>query len=394
MKKIYSLLLLGGLLLLGAQSAWGTAYLKGDFNSWGESNPFTGTPLQCSVTLSAHTKYEFKIYDDSNWYGNGGWVTTDITSWEFKTTDGNCTLITGKAGSYVFTLADGHKLSITYPDGNTEYTVSYDRSTYTWSGEFTYAYVWSGESPSETKILSPYPGAKFWSSITFKSETAPEKVIFNDGDWDGHHETSILDYHNGATYRWLTDAWTYYYHLTVGSQGWASMYLDFPAKVPANATAYYASAVTNTSVTLSAIEAGSVIPANTAVVVKAAEGTYDFYYDSGEAVSVGTNKFAGKITPTAVVASTVYVLSPASTTSSCVFGLYTGTTLGANKAYMLATDRPTLAPAVDRIEFIIENATNINAIDASEEVVKFFQNGQLFIKKNGVVYDMMGSIVK
>ena len=43
---------------------------------------------------------------------------------------------------------------------------------------------------------------------------------------------------------------------------------------------------------------------------------------------------------------------------------------------------------------IIETATDIESIEAVEEAVKFFQNGQLFIKKNGVVYDMMGAVVK
>ena len=77
-------------------------------------------------------------------------------------------------------------------------------------------------------------------------------------------------------------------------------------------------------------------------------------------------------------------------------------TLAANRAYIImndanltVTDAPTGAPDRFIAVPLVENgATNINAIDASEEVVKFFQNGKLFIKKNGVVYDMMGAIVK
>ena len=40
------------------------------------------------------------------------------------------------------------------------------------------------------------------------------------------------------------------------------------------------------------------------------------------------------------------------------------------------------------------NATNIEGIDASEEAIKFIQNGKLFIKKNGAVYDLLGKRVK
>ncbi len=43
---------------------------------------------------------------------------------------------------------------------------------------------------------------------------------------------------------------------------------------------------------------------------------------------------------------------------------------------------------------IIENATNIQNVEGNETAVKFIENGQLFIKKNGVVYDAVGTIVK
>ncbi len=43
---------------------------------------------------------------------------------------------------------------------------------------------------------------------------------------------------------------------------------------------------------------------------------------------------------------------------------------------------------------IIENATNIENIEGNETAVKFIENGKLFIKKNGVVYDATGAVVK
>lgn len=75
----------------------------------------------------------------------------------------------------------------------------------------------------------------------------------------------------------------------------------------------------------------------------------------------------------------------------------TGCSVGANCAYIDMSAIDPISPAPGRyIEIpLAPNAgTNINAIDASEEVVKFFQNGKLFIQKNGAVFDMMGTIVK
>jgi len=43
---------------------------------------------------------------------------------------------------------------------------------------------------------------------------------------------------------------------------------------------------------------------------------------------------------------------------------------------------------------IIETATNIDNIEGNETAVKFIENGKLFIKKNGVVYDAVGAVVK
>ena len=43
---------------------------------------------------------------------------------------------------------------------------------------------------------------------------------------------------------------------------------------------------------------------------------------------------------------------------------------------------------------IVENATNIENIEANEKAVKFIENGKLLIMKEGVVYDMMGAVVR
>jgi hypothetical protein len=77
----------------------------------------------------------------------------------------------------------------------------------------------------------------------------------------------------------------------------------------------------------------------------------------------------------------------------------TGLTLSANRAYIDLTQisgYPTFAPGRRYVEIPMapQSPTNLDNIEVSETAVKFIMNGQLFIQKNGVVYDMMGTIVK
>ena len=67
-------------------------------------------------------------------------------------------------------------------------------------------------------------------------------------------------------------------------------------------------------------------------------------------------------------------------------------TVNSTRAYLKAVD----ASAAPAIRIIMEGneATSINNIEAVDEAVKFIQNGQLFIKKNGVVYNAVGAVVK
>lgn len=71
-------------------------------------------------------------------------------------------------------------------------------------------------------------------------------------------------------------------------------------------------------------------------------------------------------------------------------------TVASTKAYFkLPVDQSNPgAPALLRIAEAEENATAIETIEAGETAVKFMENGQLRIKKNGVVYDVVGRVVR
>lgn len=93
--------------------------LRGEFDSWSaDGTAMTETAGVASVTMSlaANTRYEFKFKYSSDQYGNTGAIATDVSGWLFETTKDNCTLYTGPAGDYTFSInTSSHEASVTYP---------------------------------------------------------------------------------------------------------------------------------------------------------------------------------------------------------------------------------------------------------------------------------------
>ena len=97
-------------------------YLKGDFNSWGTTDPLTNiTSNVATVTksLSKTTAYEFKVYNaqEDAWYGNNGKIIDDISGWTFSTSEGNCKVFATVADDYTFKYNISTKaMQVEYPD--------------------------------------------------------------------------------------------------------------------------------------------------------------------------------------------------------------------------------------------------------------------------------------
>ena len=68
-------------------------------------------------------------------------------------------------------------------------------------------------------------------------------------------------------------------------------------------------------------------------------------------------------------------------------------TVATDKAYLHLDGAPSSAAGL-RMIFDNNGATDINAIEADEEGVKFIENGMFLIKKNGVVYNALGQVVR
>ena len=126
------------------------------------------------------------------------------------------------------------------------------------------------------------------------------------------------------------------YELTIPSQGWASLCLGFNAKVPVHAKVYIVTELIAGYAKLQEIPTGSVIPANTGVIVRSDASTVTFESSVMDPADMTGNILKGRNTATGVNGRKYYVLSPASTKDRAVFGIYQGKSLGAHKAYIEA----------------------------------------------------------
>jgi len=130
------------------------------------------------------------------------------------------------------------------------------------------------------------------------------------------------------------------YNLRTGSTGWASLYLDYDALVPAGATAYCVTKLACGYAALKEIAAGTVIPARTGVLVKgSANSTYAFNGRAADVsgktrADVSGNLLSGTLSNMSRPSGTCRVLSAESSTEMAALGIFQGATIYANTAYL------------------------------------------------------------
>lgn len=159
--------------------------------------------------------------------------------------------------------------------------------------------------------------------------------------------------------------------LTVADINWASLYLPVAVAIPSGVKAYYASAISSSSVTLTELTEN--IPANTGVLVNASEGTYTFNALQSDATPLaGTNLFEGVITDRQFTDSEIYVLAGSENDkANPIFKLYdsgssSGVTLSAYKSYLLASNVPSLARTLT-FGFYDDETTGITDVKINTE---------------------------
>ena len=168
----------------------------------------------------------------------------------------------------------------------------------------------------------------------------------------------------------IPEGWTVKntYDLAITSEtGWASMCVNLPLIVPTGVDVYYASAASGNTIELTQIEAGTVMAAKTAVIVKGAKGTVSFPI-AGEAGTSFTNLFQGSSVAKACNAGENYVLNASMSSDTSVhFSIYTGTTLSDHKAYLPMS----AVSGASSIQFRFADATAISTMETevAEDVI-------------------------
>jgi len=192
------------------------------------------------------------------------------------------------------------------------------------------------------------------------------------------------------------------YTITVPANSWASFAPGSDVTIPTSDASLnvYKAKLTNPT-TLTASQINTEIPAGAGVLIKNSsneEKTYEFVIKTG-ASELSNNDLVGTVVKTAISAlkaadgDYVMVLKK----GEMNFIHYTGTNIPANKACVVipAANVPAGAPS---IRFVVEEENDATSIENYKQndnnVVKYWQDGQLLIMRSGVTYDVMGRIVK
>ncbi len=144
------------------------------------------------------------------------------------------------------------------------------------------------------------------------------------------------------------------------------------------------------------VNAGEVLPANTAVILKSTSASVVLTPTDAAAVTISADNDLHGVDFETTAPANCYVLSEHSTDNTVTgIGFYEFTgTIPAHKAYLTISGGAAYAPKKLRFVFNNEQATGIdNAADGIMSE-KRIENGQLIIIKNGVRYNAQGQVIQ
>jgi len=173
--------------------------------------------------------------------------------------------------------------------------------------------------------------------------------------------------------------------LTLGTNGYSTFAADFNFTV-SGAQAYKAK-YQNGAIVLTEV---NTVAAGEGIILKGTEGATVSIVPAEVADDFTDNELVGVLEPVYAEGS-YYVLATLDNDGITKFHPCPGVEIPANKAFIIIDD---VNNAPVRIVFAENGATNIEQLDGSEKAVKFFENGNLFFLRNGVVYDATGRVVR
>ena len=182
---------------------------------------------------------------------------------------------------------------------------------------------------------------------------------------------------------------------TISDAGWATFCspyaLDFSSAIANLEAAYLVTGATGDVVDLDEVK--GTVPAGTGRLLKG-EGECVIPVVASSATNVSDNKLVGKTAEYTLPAGQGYVLLNGANGVGFYINPDAAFTVGANTAYLPLGFNSTGAPSAFRLVDEENNATNIENVEANETAVKFFENGQIYILRDGITYDAIGRKVR
>ncbi|MBR3647755.1 MAG: hypothetical protein IKN59_05135 [Paludibacteraceae bacterium] len=421
MKKIFTLLLLGGLLFFGVQSAWadtdvysvvGDKTLVGSSSNWEVASTATNMTYNATWGKYVYTRnnisltagnYDCKVVKNHD-YDKGKWPN-----------DKNYTVNIGADDYYdVMFLFDLGANSVevrvcthTIKLNNDFSGTGWVQETFTRSDDYLTCSIAKSVPSTATYhgfdvvINGTYFGNYNFYRSYHSGTITTSKAAELHADMTGQY---IFTYtYNGANLD-ITYPEQPRTGLTAGNYGTICLSKAVPASSISGATFYniYGKNAESNPSELWLVEETGDLVAGQPYIFKATGTAITVTY-TGEAASAGYNNglygtLSAKTTSdmntlVGTEGKDIYLLS-----GNKVVKAGTDCTLSAGRAYidMAQVPCPASGPSPSAIRFDLDenNTTSINAIEASEKAVKIFENGQMYILRSGVKYDATGRVVK
>lgn len=407
-------------------------YLAGSFNGWNTTaDRFMkasedATEASVTITVNEYSNITFKVMEGSGYCGSSDEITKDDNTATIAAAGSgdDIAMTPYAAGDYVFTLnLSTRVLTVTYPDGE---AMPIPKNIFLAGGINSWEpadadYKFSVDEANDIATLE----------LDLEEETDFEfKLVYNSTWMGANYEfkyywcTDIVfsgvENSNAKLYTFKAGTYTFRYKLStselsivypatdattvhVSQYEYATLYSATAFDVPDNVDAFVVTGTEGIRLTLERIYH---IPAETGVLLHAAEGDYNFYEGDGRYMdAVTTNYFKGSLTNETVDNSLVhYVLSYSTEGEVGFFWPYgTGANAGvgsftnnAGKAYL---EMPTQSAGVmARRGYLLTDQEEVyTLLDAAAQTLeqgKFIENGQLLIIHHGQLFNAQGVRVK
>ena len=370
-----------------------TVALAGEMNTWSTlTHELKAAEDQktASITVQLEAQsYAFKMVVDGAWLGNTGTMTRDnCTDWVFEALDGeetNAHITADVAGDYIFTWTYETKtLTVTYPE----------------AGENP------GEEPGDDPVVEP--DGDVWTVLGVDALGLNWTIEATDNDMvkqeDGSYKLVKENLELGAGNYDYKVAKNHSWDVSIPA-GQPNQTLTIETSGVYNVTFVLDAACTTLTATAELVQAGEVIPVvgmhgnflgswadtekftmaedkkTASLVLTIPVGEYEFGMQIAGVWTANGTAFTRENTSAAIVGT-----SPNNTLSADVEGEYTFTwtyeTSTLTIAYPVAGDDP------------VDPETAVDNVAVGEKAVKVIRNGQMYIIRNGVIYNAMGQIAE